>query len=247
MALLLDNDVVHKLAQLDMLDEAIEILNVDYGEIYILDTMKYKFCHPSNSTRRSKQETRYGLDIVNRIDAFIAQVKTISEEVTDPELINAMNSGNDLDIGEMQLLSALLQSESGDLLFTGDKRFLKALAQHPLLADKLSSMEHCFISFEQIMMLLINGSDFDKVKSCVSIAHEKYRFDKTIRCCFEGLPDVEINQVQTNIRREIIGLTGQTGNLLCSEAQLYSLFPSESNSDTDNDNFVPDFLSILQN
>ncbi|WP_426358789.1 hypothetical protein ACPUVO_00620 [Pseudocolwellia sp. HL-MZ19] len=149
-------------------------------------------------------------------------------------------------MGEMQLLSVLISSKNDDLLFTGDKRFLKALAKQTILEEKLSSVEHRFISFEHIVMLPINALGFDKVQGHVITAHSNYSFDKTIRCCFEGLPDAQVNSVCTNIRREILRVTSDTGNLLCSEAELYSLFPSECNSGNDNYDFLSDFISIPQ-
>ncbi|WP_426358790.1 hypothetical protein ACPUVO_00625 [Pseudocolwellia sp. HL-MZ19] len=90
MALLLDNDIVHKLAQLDMLDDAINVLNVDYGDIFVLDTMRFKYCSPSNSSKRANQNSKYGAEVVIRIERFITKVKLISDQVTDTDLIEAI-------------------------------------------------------------------------------------------------------------------------------------------------------------
>jgi hypothetical protein len=245
LALLLDNDVVHKLAQLDMLDEAISSLNINYGDIFVLETLRYKFCHPSNSVRRRKQENKYGKEVIDRIELFISQTKIISEEVTDPDFIDAMNDGNALDIGEMQLLSALFSSENDDLLFTGDKRFLRALSERESLAEKLNSVSNRFVSFEQIVMLLIERAGFDQVQSRVLIAHSNGGFDKTLRCCFEGLPEADSSVVCVNIRREVLNLSGCTGDLLCTDVKLREIFPYNRDCIDDCDSGL-DFMSIPQ-
>jgi hypothetical protein len=245
LALLLDNDVVHKLAQLDMLDVAISSLNINSSDIFVLETLRYKFCHPSNSLRRRKQEIQYGVEIVNRIEHFISQTKIISVEVTDPDFIDAMNDGNALDIGEMQLLSALVASDNEDLLFTGDKRFLRALSERESLIEKLDSVSNRFVSFEQIVMLLIERAGFDELQSRVVIAHSNGGFDKTLRCCFEGLPDAESGVVSANIRREVINLSACTGGLLCTDVKLKEIFPYKIDS-MDDSYLGFDFISIPQ-
>lgn len=42
MAVLLDNDVVLKLAQLDLLADGCKLLTSKYGQLYVLDTLVYQ-------------------------------------------------------------------------------------------------------------------------------------------------------------------------------------------------------------
>lgn len=164
MTLLIDNDVVHKLAQLDLLEVATPLLIKEYENLLVLNTLRYKFCS-SKTTNRIKQEKRYGAEVVSRIQIFIdAHVNEIDIEVTDLALIEAMvNSEDGLDIGEMQLLQAMLKSTDSSM-FTGDKRFLIALAKDENIAVLVDQIEQSFVCFEQIIIFLINNLGFDFVK-----------------------------------------------------------------------------------
>ncbi|MDP3010115.1 MAG: hypothetical protein Q8N30_13730 [Methylococcales bacterium] len=93
---------------------------------------------------------------------------------------------NGLDAGEMQLLQALFD-DSNELLFTGDKRFLKALANVDALGDKLEQVSGSFICFEQIIYFLITELGFDLVKAkFIQALDADTRVDSALRVCFEG-------------------------------------------------------------
>ncbi|MFK5969894.1 MAG: hypothetical protein QM487_07215 [Candidatus Marithrix sp.] len=107
MALLIDNDIVDKLATLDLLQETGELLRTKFGKLFILDTLKYKLC-PKKLSKRKKLNPI----VITRIEVFIEKdIAKISIEVKDEDLINAMASTNGLDAGEMQLLQVLFDKE----------------------------------------------------------------------------------------------------------------------------------------
>ncbi|MDD2724664.1 MAG: hypothetical protein PHH59_11670 [Methylovulum sp.] len=223
MALLLDNDVVHKLAQLDLLMDASKLLRKEFGGLKILDTLKFKFCpKPEDTAKRAKAEKKYGVVVVKRIDDFLhSGISEISQAVQDTDLMNAMISDEDLDTGEMQLLQALFD-EKEQLLFTGDKRFLKALAETELLSDRLTDIQEKFVCLEQLMCFLIKNLSFTVIngKFVGAVNSQTPLLDTTLRVCFGSKRENAIeNEVIENLVNEIGHLKKQTKNLLTNEGK----------------------------
>jgi hypothetical protein len=213
-ALLLDNDIVHKLAQLNFLEKASQLLKEEYGELKVLNTLKFKFC-PKQESKRTKAEKKFSSLIVERIEAFIQSgIAEINQEVTDVELIEAANSVSGLNDGEMQLLQALL-NEKGQLFFTGDKRFLKALANTLSLQNKLAKIQNHFVCFEQILLLLIKKLSFEIVRVNYIDAKNNYSIDLTLRICFSSEPEkIPESQFISNLEKYIEDLQLETNHLL---------------------------------
>lgn len=215
MALLLDNDIVHKLAQLDLLPEAKALLGGEFGVLKILDTLKFKFC-PRDPSKRSKAEKKHGVIVISRIEQFIANdIIEVSDVVKDDALLNAVAINPEgLDVGEMQLLQALCDS-SNELLFTGDKRFMKALTNVSLLEGMLQQVNGCFICFEQVIYFLIQKLGFEHVKTkFVQALEDGIAVDSTLKFCFEGRHLAVQSQVVDNLRYHIGVLRKETGQLL---------------------------------
>lgn len=201
MTLLIDNDIVHKLAQLDLLDSAVPILLEKYESLVILNTLRYKFC-PPNEQRRTKMVTRYTSPVIDRIEAFINsdKVSELDCEITDLVLIEAMaNSDGGLDAGEMQLLQALVDSD-GSVMFTGDKRFLKAIGVSEEILTYADKLNQSFVCFEQIIIFLIKSIGFDVVKGKFLLALEAgLKVDSTLNMCFEGQQEAIEERVMNNL------------------------------------------------
>lgn len=181
MALLLDNDVVEKLAQLDLLPEAKKLLAAKFGQLLILETLKYKLCPVKESKRKKRNAT-----VMSRIEDFIKDdIGEIDSVVDDKDLIKALAVNSDgLDAGEMQLLQALFKPEN-EMLMTDDKRFLKAISQFDFLEEKLKQISGSIICFEQIIYFLIVELGFEQVKSKVIQALESETpIDTALRACF---------------------------------------------------------------
>lgn len=201
MTLLIDNDIVHKLAQLDLLDLAANILLERYGSLAVLNTLRFKFC-PSDPQRRRKVESRYSTIVIDRLEAFInrGDINEIDCEVTDIVLVEAMsNSVDGLDIGEMQLLQTLVNG-NGDMIFTGDKRFLKALQSSAEIQVYAERLNQSFVCFEQIMIFLIKSIGFEQVKNNFLLALAAgLKVDTTLIMCFEGLQNAAEERVMDNL------------------------------------------------
>lgn len=218
MALLLDNDVVEKLAQLDLLQEAKALLAAEFGQLIILDTLKYKLC-PRNESKRKKRNAT----VMNRIENFIKEdIIEISCEIKDEELKNAIATNPaGLDAGEMQLLQALFESEK-ELLLTGDKRFLKALANIDALQEKLEQISGSFVCFEQVIYFLIRRLGFEQIKAKFLQALEaKIDIDKALKCCFEGREQAVEELVIKNLNNFYIDDIRRESGLLLSVSETW--------------------------
>ncbi len=69
---LADNDIIHKLAACDLLDDALTALDLDRQDVYVLPTAKHKFGVTKDPT---KAEKKYGAEIFARIRDFLASVR----------------------------------------------------------------------------------------------------------------------------------------------------------------------------
>jgi hypothetical protein len=231
LALLIDNDIVHKLAQLNLLKEAKLLLEKAYGELIVLNTLRFKYCHPTDSKKRKKAEKYYNSVVVLRIECFLnSGVTEISSVVVDSDLIIAMSLIDDLNGGEMQLLQALI-NQKDQFLFTGDKRFLRGLVQAKNLEEKLNNVTEHFICFEQIIIYLIKCLTFEIINEKFIKAKDEQLpcFDSSLRVTFGSQRELtEQSYVIENLTREINILRKDTGNLLATANIFY-----EYNSNVD--------------
>ncbi|KGT95268.1 hypothetical protein NG99_04410 [Erwinia typographi] len=175
MAVLLDNDVVLKLAQLDLLADGCKLLTRNYGQLYVLDTLVYQL-NGKASLRR------YGTEAIERVKLCIAQGDFLlfEELITDSRLINLQNSFDNLDEGEMRLVQGLLNHH--DLLLSGDKRFLKAISETGFIEE--ASLNNRFVCLEQVICFLINELSLDHINDKASIAFQgEFRVDSALRTC----------------------------------------------------------------
>lgn len=217
MALLIDNDIVHKLAQLDLLEQAKYLLQKKYGELQVLNTLRYKYC-PSVKVKNDKAVKRYTQEVVSRMRVFIdADISEIDCEITDATLIEAIDISVDgLDIGEMQLLQALINGRKS-CMFTGDKRFLKALANSNGISEAhTEKLENSFVCFEQIISYLIKSIGFESVKQkYIHAKQTDLNLDAALRACFGGSGDESQEKiVQDQLQRYVGSLRAETANLL---------------------------------
>ncbi|EER0916853.1 TPA: hypothetical protein J1Y61_001910 [Escherichia coli] len=175
MAVLLDNDVVLKLAQLDLLADGCKLLTSKYGQLYVLDTLFYQL-------RGKSALRRYGAEALERVQQCLSERAFLpfEELITDQRLIELQNNFENLDEGEMRLLQGLINNH--DLLLSGDKRFLKAIAETGFIEK--ASLNNRFVCLEQVVCFLINELSLDHVNAKASIAFQgKCRVDSALRTC----------------------------------------------------------------
>jgi hypothetical protein len=113
---LADNDIIHKLAACDLLDDALTALSLVRTDVYVLPTAKYKF---GITPRRVAQgERRYGATVFARIRDFLASVREINVPGL-PEELQLLAAVDGIDPGEAVLFAATAQFDQY-LLATGD-------------------------------------------------------------------------------------------------------------------------------
>ena len=235
MDLLLDNDVVYKLAAFDLLSEAMTALNAAECTVFVLNTLPFQ-------ARGRKIIQRYGEATLTRLNSFVNSHNLLDREVTNPELIAAMNETRGLDIGEMQLLSALVESSVSNLMLTGDKRFMKTLARCSALSSMVESVRGKFISLEQIILCVIECFSFDDIKEKIASGIEH---DTCIRLCFGGVDYAEKDRTKENLLHHINELQKETDNLLIHNETLLSNIennPESEIEDPDTGGLEPSFL-----
>ena len=175
MAVLLDNDVVLKLAQLDLLADGCKLLTRNYGQLYVLDTLVHQL-------RGRAALRRYGVEAVERVQHCLTQGAFLlfGEKITDQRLIQLQNNFENLDEGEMRLVQGLLNHQ--DLLLSGDKRFLKTIAETGFIEE--AALNNRFVCLEQVICFLINELSLEHVNAKATIAFQgEHRIDSALRTC----------------------------------------------------------------
>jgi hypothetical protein len=155
MIVVADNDIIHKLALSDLLEEFLEWLQVPPNEVWVLPELKF----------RIRKKLRNNSSATVCFNNFLLKTKEIPVVMSGTlEIFNA------LDAGEQQLMAVFFEQETAPRLITGDKRALtqiSAIAQQNLvLSEKLRGQIDCL---ESVMLELINKFGYDNINSKVCL------------------------------------------------------------------------------
>lgn len=96
-----DNDIIHKLAALDLLGEADRIFGAGPDERIVLPTARFKFL----LHQRAKAEQRYGANVVPRIAALLGSASELASAMDEDDQA-ILNKVVGIDQGEALLFSA---------------------------------------------------------------------------------------------------------------------------------------------
>lgn len=158
MIVLSDNDVLHKLALCDLLNELLAYLQVPPNQVKVLPTAKFVI-------RKLLSTQPAALAAFNN---FLVQAQDIPE-VQDLLLLEAIE---ELDVGERQMLAYLVEEPEVTGFVTGDKRALVRMAEYAMeiaVVDvRLSAV--AVLSFESILLGLIGKFGFSHVNAKASTA-----------------------------------------------------------------------------
>lgn len=197
-----DTDIVLKLATLDLLYEALAVLQVTEGEVRVLAAARYYLRSP-------KLAKKFGDAGVERARAFVERVAAHTDEPPLNEQQCLLDAG--LDSGEAVLLASALVTKH-TLVATGDKRALKALASDGGCKPILRRLSGTVICLEEILLRIIWTNDFDLILPKVIAGYE---CDTAVRAAFgSGMRTSKANVVRSLESRiaELDTLTG--GRLL---------------------------------
>lgn len=205
--LFVDNDVIKKLAALDLLDAAIEALGFRVEETFVLPTAKYKF-HAGDSKKGQK---KWGERTHPRIVNFLGRARPIEDQF-DQSLHDALASVENIDDGEAVLLSATVSNE-GALLTTGDKRCVLALATADGCRETAKKLEGRIICVEQVMLRVILHVGFDEVleKAVPGLSELQ---DTALRVAFGSGPQTKREIAEEALSRYIAELREKAAGLL---------------------------------
>lgn len=155
MIVIADNDIVHKLALCDLLDELLEWLQVPPNEVLVLPTLKFW-------GRKKLRDYSTAL-------ACFERFLQLTAEIPEATLLN-LEKFSSLDSGEQQLMATFIEQTETPQLITGDKRALKQLTelsrQDEALYGKLNGNVDCL---EGIMLELIRQSGFETINTKVRV------------------------------------------------------------------------------
>ncbi|MFZ4580682.1 MAG: hypothetical protein ACOYOB_20035 [Myxococcota bacterium] len=152
MILLADNDVLLKLAQYDLLDDALSALRVRYGRVCVLPTARFVFRRHQPAVARR----RLGDDVVARLERAFQHLEVL-DDAPGPALIERLVPHQDIDGGEAILLAWLVEHVQGQMI-TGDKRSLRAFAAAPDLGDLRDVCAGRLVCFEQFLIWMLSST-----------------------------------------------------------------------------------------
>jgi hypothetical protein len=189
--LLLDNDVVAKLAQYDLFDEFLALPN-NQCSVEVLPTLRYRFrlSEPQRAARILKGER-----VVSTIISFLGKVAEIPD-VPSPELVRLLSERPEIDPGEIVLFS-IAAVDASCLVCTGDKRAVAAIAQSAKDHEPLERLRGRIKCLEQIvaeMMFAPNArTTLLKIRS--------KEWDTALRlCCASGGPQDAVTALHSYYR-----------------------------------------------
>lgn len=154
MIVIADNDVIHKLACCDLLQELVDWLQAPPAKIWVLPGLPFV-------VRKKLKNNASALACLN---IFIEKTQPIPAANFD-----TLEQFAALDVGEQQLLAVFVEQNIPARLITGDKRAIKLIAElatkNSELNKQLNGRVDCL---ESIMLGLIERFGFDEVNAKVT-------------------------------------------------------------------------------
>jgi hypothetical protein len=198
MKCLMDNDVILKLAQCDLLQEALAGIGITHEELGVLQSARYKLGKKKVSGEQ-----------VSRILDFINSVTEINEPVSEEHLALFAYTP-EIDPGEAILFSVAAGSDV-IILTTGDKRSLCALAKLDGAESLIDQLAGRVLCLEQIIQRIIGQIGFEAALKKILGGCEH---DTALRAIFGMGEECREENVGRAISSYVNDLRGKTGPLL---------------------------------
>ena len=202
--ILIDNDALLKLARYGLLNESIALFGCTPADVRVLATAKYSLLPAKDRLRLCEDE-----ESATRLEEFLRSSTPLDARSADPELLDALNSVQNIDAGE-SLLLAVSATERNTLVVTGDKRSLAALCSDDSVAQVFSALAGRVVSMEILFLYLVEHQ-FVYIQSCV---RAKPNVDKALSIVFGISTLADLNLVQEGLNSYISHLRKITGGLL---------------------------------
>lgn len=171
LSLLIDNDIVIKLAQMDVYDDALLALDTLSIEVGSLGHMLRYMGKASAERRLGFMRDVAGADRLATILVGIVEVEPTGEEVTTAAVIMRCALENELDLheGEVGLIAVAMHRKYPDVA-TGDKKAIRALPVASRGEGRLVYIKGRLVCFEQIVGRLCKRHGIERVRKAVQTA-----------------------------------------------------------------------------
>ncbi|MDG2991940.1 hypothetical protein L3556_13505 [Candidatus Synechococcus calcipolaris G9] len=209
----IDNDILKKLATFQLFEQTIKAFNINHQDIRILDTAKHKFRGEWEKFQKGRSR-QPDVDRIIDYDQILALAERLSsiKDAPDPVLFSELAKTEGIDKGDAILTAYAIQTiENGAdiLLFTGDKRLVKALAQVNL--PQVGLLRHRIWCLEQLVLKNIEIYGFEVVKDAIVSRRD---CDKAIKAAFGSGTESERHNVKPVLIDYIERLRKEANNLL---------------------------------
>ena len=216
----IDNDVLKKLATFGLFDLTLDLFDSSYQQVKILETAQYKFNRDWQKFRKGKiRKTENTLIKYEQVLELAKSLPQISDSSWDQEIFEQLSSFPNIDAGEAILTShaiALLKKNEEAQIFTGDKRFLTALAQVDL-PEINTYLKHRIWCLEQLVLKNMDCYGFEWVREQIVPVRD---CDRAIKAVLgSGDQSSSCNAIPT-LKQYIEDIRATTGSLL-------SLYPNQ--------------------
>jgi hypothetical protein len=202
--LLIDNDVLLKLARYGLLDEAIALFECTPTDVRVLASAKYRLLPANNRLRFCEDE-----ESAARLEAFLKTSNPLDAGLADPNLLDVLNAVPNIDAGEA-LLFAVGANNRDTLVITGDKRSLATLCSHDSVADVSKALAGRVVSME-VLFSMLTEYQFTLIQKRV---RDKPNVDITLKIVFGVTVPADFESVKKGFNSYISDLRSRTGTLL---------------------------------
>lgn len=197
--LLVDNDVLIKLAHWGLLASLPAALDLQWSDTATLESIKFR-------ARRADAKLFRNVDIAHALSEQLAHAAELP--APQPGDLSLLQDIVDLDAGEVELIAACLATPDA-ILVTGDKRALCALARPELvaIAERLAGRLVCL---EQVLMRMADAGGAQLVIDGI-VPHRD--LDTAIRCIV-GATGCSEDNLWEGLTSYVVDLRKETGALL---------------------------------
>lgn len=167
--LLMDNDVVVKLAQMDCYQDTLSALGRKDGEVGSLGFMLRYMGKASAEARLHLTKDKAAADRLGAVLPRITEIEPTDEQQRRAARIlkQAMLAELDLDQGEVGLMAVGVDFEEADIA-TGDKRALRSMPAISKLEASIAALKLRLICFEQMIRELCRTFGIRRVRTAVN-------------------------------------------------------------------------------
>lgn len=178
MFLYVDNDVVIKLAEYELLISLHNIVTQLGHDIHVLESLAYVV--GMNNPDRAKNVFS-STSSIEQVRQFLSKVQPARIlKASTLQVINSIDEPN-LDEGELTLIGCAMESAEPGFC-SGDKRAIRAV--NKLASTQTLTFDHCIIIIlEHTLQMIINTMDAGDVFERIL---RKPSVDKAVKLCFQG-------------------------------------------------------------